>query len=350
MNGLCGKRNCDICIYKNSCGGCSLCEFMLCNKRCKCCPNLCPSRPQVVSCINRIGGTELQLKGNGDIDITAHIPILPDHLSASIDYSIMPIVGVHAGNMFSKNGEKISKIYVKNGFRKVLNIDDRCEGILEFYIKDRTLEGFWDNRKNIYKDLKKIGFKLLIAPNFSVYEDTPRIEHLYNMKRSAIVYNEMLEQGMNAAPDISWYGINDLERWCNEINKSKCKVISFSFQVVDVRLKASSTWKLYITGFRYLCQNISPKVKVIIAGISSARRIEEIHKAASGQKVYVLNQSAYIQSRRGMISENRIRDIRTPINLILERNICYFNKIYNEMNYLYAESGVISCQNQEPTA
>ena len=86
--------------------------------------------------------------------------------------------------------------------------------------------------------------KAVIAPNFSVYEDTPRVEHLYNIRRSIIIYNELIDYGINAIPDISWYNINDLDFWIEKLNNSECSIIAFSFQVVDVRLKASNYGKI----------------------------------------------------------------------------------------------------------
>ena len=107
--------------------------------------------------------------------------------------------------MFSRNGEKINNSYTKDGYASALNIDPKTKAVLEFYVKDRTLEGFWDKRKSIYPVLKEMGFIAVIAPNYSVYEDAPRVDHMYNIKRSMIVYNELVENEIPAVPDVSWY-------------------------------------------------------------------------------------------------------------------------------------------------
>jgi hypothetical protein len=158
------------------------------------------------------------------------------------------------------------------------------------------------------------------------------MDHLYNIKRSTVVYNELLDEGINAIPDVSWFNRNDIDRWCDEINKKAIKNISFSFQVVDVQLKASNLWKTYLLGFRYLCENINPEVNIIVAGVTSHRRLIDIFAAAPGRRISILNQSAYVQSMRGMLSENRQSELRLPRNVVFERNLAYFNKIYAEMN------------------
>lgn len=344
MNSLC-ERQCIRCVlYEKYCGGCSLCEASICNKDCRSCHALCPTRPESIPFINSIGGPEVYLRKNKIIELPAHIPILPDRLKSVPDYNNMPVIAVHGGNMLSRNGEKINKSYLEKGYAAALNIDSRTKALVEFYVKDRTLEGFWDKRKSIYTDLIKMNFIGVIAPNFSVYEDAPRMDHIYNIKRTTQVYNEMIDVGINAIPDISWYNHRDLDRWCKEINESRVKIISFSFQVVDVKLKAASIWKSYLLGFRYLCQNIDPGIKIIIAGIASPRRIKEIYKASCGQFIHILNQSAYVQSRRGMLSENRVRDVITPFDEILHKNVAYFNRAYNEISSCYGDRGILNAK------
>ena len=325
MVGLC-SFNCDKCNYKEYCGGCSLCEAAICKHYCSRCEALCPHRIAAIKYFDSLKGPYFSLLENHNIELPKNIPVLPDKLNVKINKNIIPVIGVHAGNMFSRNGRKINNRYLEKGYAGALNVDPNIKAILEFYTKDRTLEGFWENRMNIYNDIKKLEFYAVISPNYSVYEDAPRIDHLYNIKRTAIVYNEMIERGINAVPDISWYGINDLERWCNEINKSKCKVISFSFQVVDIALKASTTWKNYLLAFRYLCQNISPDVKIIIAGIISHRRIEQIQLATTAcQSIHILNQSAYVQSRRGILSETMDKYDDINFDELFLKNLNFYN-------------------------
>lgn len=336
MCGLCG-RQCNKCVLHERCGGCSLCEAALCNKSCRQCYALCSNRPESVQYIKSIGGPGVEALRNEDIELPGHMPVLPDRFREIPKSDIMTVVGIHAGSMFSRNGEKINPSYLDRGFAGALNIDPKTEGVLQFYVRDRTLEGFWDNRRYIYHDLKKMNLKGIISPNFSVYEDAPRMDHIFNIKRTSVCYNEMKEAGLSSIPDISWYSRNDLDEWIREINRNKVKTIAFSFQVVDVQLKASNVWRTYILGFKYLCQSIDPGVRIVIIGLTSPRRIIEIFKAAEGHKISILNQSAFVQSRRGMLSQGRQENKDLTKDELFERNIIYFNELYNKMNEIYRE-------------
>ena len=48
--------------------------------------------------------------------------------------------------MFLRNGEKINNSYTKDGYATAQNIDPKAKAVLDFYVRDRNLEGFWDKR------------------------------------------------------------------------------------------------------------------------------------------------------------------------------------------------------------
>lgn len=340
MSSIC-HRSCDRCNMQLHCQGCSYCEMPFCKEDCNQCFSLCPKRGGSFTYLKSIGGGEVKLLANKKYDLPDHIPIFPDRLTEEMDIE-NEVIGVHSGNMFSNNGEKINLSYRERGLKGVLNLQHDIEGVLEFYVKDRTLEGFWDKRSEVYEDLKQFKWRAIIAPNFSVYEDAPRVDHLYNMKRSSVVYNEMIEIGLPAIPDISWYNQIDLDQWIREINGNELKTIAFSFQVVDVRLKASNLWKHYLMGFKYLCQRIGQDVQIVVAGVVSPNRLDAIKRAAGSRKLLILNQTAYLQSRRGISSSTGYKaKAALSKNEIFLENLAYYNQKYAEMNIkegLYAEN------------
>lgn len=331
MSSIC-HRSCDKCNMQLHCQGCSFCEMLFCKNDCYQCFSLCPKRMGSFTYLKNIGGGEVKLLTNDKYELPFHIPIFPDRLTEQLEFQ-NKVIGIHSGNMFSNNGENISIRFKEKGIKESLNINKEIEPVLEFYIKDRTLEGFWDNRYKVYNQLKKFKWKAIIAPNFSVYEDAPRIDHLYNMKRSSIIYNEMLKNQLPAVPDISWYNQIDLDQWIREINNNKLGTIAFSFQVVNVRLKASNLWKHYLMGFKYLCQRISNDVQIIIAGVVSPRRLIAIKRAAENKKLIILNQTAYLQSRRGILSETGYKgSLSLSKNDLLLQNLNYYTEQYKILN------------------
>lgn len=344
MESIC-ERNCSKCTFIERCGGCSVCEASVCSKNCGRCFALCHRRPGAVTYFNKVlDGPAFELKPNLDEPISYHIPIIPDPLK--VQMCNLKYVGIHAQQAFARNGEKINKSYLEKGFAGVLNINEDAKGILECYVKDRTLEGFWDKRKDIYNQLKQLKLAAAIAPNFSVYEDAPRLDHMHNIKRSVIMYNELLDSGINAIPDVSWFNVSDLDYWCKEIVNKSIPIIAFSFQVVDIQLKTSNEWCNSIPGFRYLCQNIPQNTKIIIAGLVSPLRVMDVINASQGQSVHILNQSAYVQGRRGVISSDRSKVTDLHYCDVLKINIDYFDKLYKRMNLDNENNGLMASLNK----
>lgn len=320
------QRECSLCNLKLHCQGCSLCEMPFCKRQCNKCFSLCPKRNGSFAYLKKLGGGEVLLAPNESHKLPGIIPVLPDRLTEKMH--VRDIIGIHGGNMLSSNGENVARVYQNKGLQGALNLEKEIKGVLQFYVKDRTLEGVWDNRKNIYKQLKEFPWRVIISPNFSVYEDAPRIDHLYNIKRSSIMYNEMLEEGLPAVPDVSWYNRIDLDQWIREINKKEISCIAFSFQTVDTRSKASNTYLHYMMGYKYLVDRISTDVEIILAGLVSSKRVQ-ILKRESKHKLSILNQSAFVQSRRGILSEEMVSaPLEMSKNEIMMRNIDYYEKAY----------------------
>ena len=259
---------------------------------------------------------------------------MPDKIKSKFDFSkVNNTVGIHGEFLLSASGEKVSPIYEMRGFRKTLNLPGEINGILEFYIKDRALEGFWANRKELYEQLKKQNFKAIITPNFSLYEDAPRSEHLYNIQRAKKVYNEMIQEGLPAILDVIWPTNEDLELWINEINRSNIKTIAFSFMNVDTRVKASNAWRHYLLGYKILLSRIPSDIEIIIAGISSIDRVVEIKKISKNRNISIMHQAAWVNSRKGFsIKDKKQLDRSIPKDEIFQMNLNYYSSKYDKNN------------------
>lgn len=334
---LCGIRNCNSCSKKldGSCGGCSFCDISLCKcskEKLSRCLVRCPRKLRTFYQIDELKSDDVLLE-NKKYNLPGYIPIMPDRIKSEFNFSkVNNMVGVHGEFLLSANGEKISPIYEMRGFRKTLNLPGEIDGIAEFYIKDRALEGFWNNRKELYKQLKKQKFSAITTPNFSLYEDAPRAEHLYNIQRAKRVYNEMIQEGLPAILDVIWATNEDLEFWINEINRSNIKTIAFSFMNVDTRLKASNAWRHYLLGYKILLSRIQSDIEIIIAGISSIERVVEIKKISENRKVSIMHQAAWVNSRKGFsIKDKKQLDRSISKDEIFQINLDFYNSEYNKV-------------------
>lgn len=93
-------------------------------------------------------------------------------------------------------------------------------------------------------------------------------------------------------------------------------------------MRASNLYVHYLTAFRYLTERIPADTEIIIVGMISTRRIE-ILKANCTNSLSVLNQSAYVHSRRGILSQT---GEKAPMDLskndIFLRNLEFYMQSY----------------------
>jgi hypothetical protein len=222
---------------------------------------------------------------------------------------------------FALHGGKVSRAVWEGKIspREQFRLPPDSKIAFHLFIYDDFLEVFWKERRERYAILK--GFDLVFAPNFSIYEDAPRFEHLFNMRRSAIVVKEMAEEGIRVVPDVSWYCREDIDRWLEFLDSTGAEVVSFSFQVVGRGLKGSKAWVSYLPGLRYFAQQFSGRI--VLVGVVSPERYRLAVRAA-GRPLAVLDTKSFVTARRGgMMVRGKVvrgggRDSGKP------RDVCFF--------------------------
>lgn len=307
----CGLE-CSLCreFVGSSCSGCPGCGAVL-KSRCDCstCIYICPRRPgaRVFLQLGLAGG-ELRRPADKRLvtpahpgDIPVHLPAVADPFKKTPGAGGLPWVVVHGARFFSSTGTSLRPraAAVGGNIRRWLNVDQETKVGIHFYVKDKFLEGFWWHRAEIYPLLCQ--FDLVFSPNFSVYEDSPRYEHLVNIRRSVVVYEEMLEHGIRVVPDIAWYQKTDLDNWAEYIRYSQIKFIATSAQTVGTGLHTLGSWKGYLAGIRYLAEQLPGDVGVIIVGVSSPKKVAIAFReiACNGRQLCFMNSQAFMMARKG---------------------------------------------------
>ncbi|MCL6448218.1 MAG: DUF4417 domain-containing protein [Armatimonadetes bacterium] len=294
MRSACGL-DCVKCLYGDFCSGCPGCRAALCDRVCGTCHYVCPRRPGAVYFLNSLGGPrlpDLSYVPPALPDLHGFIPAVATRFSETPDQKELPWVAMNAARLLLSRGEEGGLAH-RVGAREFCRVHPDTRIMLHFYVPDRPLEAFWRKRWGIYPALKE--FDLVIAPNYSVYEDSPRLEHLINIKRSYVVYREMLARGIKAIPDVSWGEIRDLERWAEFIRNNQVRVISTSIQTV--KRNSTHKWLDYLAGVRYLAGLLPDDVTIIICGAGSPGKIKMIRRAIR-QKVAIINTQAFMLARK----------------------------------------------------
>ena len=84
-----------------------------------------------------------------------------------------------------------------------------CTSTVHFYTDDYQFERFWRLPERYVYILKK--YQSIIAPDFSLYVDAPKIVNLWNVYRNRLVTLYLVINGVIVIPSASWADASSLE-------------------------------------------------------------------------------------------------------------------------------------------
>lgn len=235
-------------------------------------------------------------------DLPAHIPAISRPLRDPEAAARLEWVALHPERVVGTAG--LRRECARQGVRGYFGLHPETKVALHFYAPDAVLERFWRVRRALYPALRA-EFDLVFAPNFSVYEDSPRLEHLVNIKRAAIVAAELAAEGIPAVPDVGWFCREDLDRWAEWLSAAGYPAAAFSFQAVGLKNRAGGAWKGYLAGLEYLAARLPGGVAFALVGLSSRARIAEAARILGGRRACVVNTDAFMKSRKARVPASR---------------------------------------------
>lgn len=213
---------CQGCFYRPDCGGLEVeANVFDCTDFCRCkdrstCDTVCPNNPiSLVARLQEISGLKLDNVPRAPQltlqPLPASIPLISHGslreaplTSPAVALPLAQMIDFAAGQVkFATREALLHEFHLRTDVRIVLTGTDR----------DKYLERWWAlaDRESVIDDLMKLGIVLITAPNFSLFNDVPRLDNLYNVKRIALTWSEIQTGGLpcalhlNARTDHDWY-------------------------------------------------------------------------------------------------------------------------------------------------
>ena len=294
---LCGECGGCPAYLDGFCSGCPGCGRLLLKctpgRQCGACGYICPDRPGVWDAVyGKYKGLALPAGEVASPDLPPYVPVVTAPLHERAGPDELLYAAIHGGKFRAGAWER--------GIRGAAGLPGEAGVILDLYVPDEAVRSFLRNRGRWLGALRA-NRAASFAPNISVYEDSPRLEHLLAMKASALFALELSAAGVPVVLDVSWYEKADLDRWAAFIRESGAGCAAFSFQTVGKRHKGSSAWKGYLAGFRYFCSLLPPGVRVAVVGAASRERLRAIAAAAGGRPLTLVDTESFVSARRGKL-------------------------------------------------
>lgn len=135
---------------------------------------------------------------------------------------------------------------------------DAKEYGLHFFVDDYRFEPVWNRPLKTLSYVKQFG--VVLAPDFSLYTDYPRVAQIWNVYRSRWLACYWAEQGINVIPTITWGDESSYDFCFLGIPKNSIVAIS------GMGSRKKSTKEAYLNGFKEMIRQLKPKQIIVYGG------------------------------------------------------------------------------------
>ena len=294
---------CNNCHYRKQCGGLQVeAQVFDCASFCRCidperCDNVCPKNSQhLVARLQEVKTLTLanveSAKALPSLDLPSVVPLIY-HSAARTNVPSVNVVALPLYELINKESGEL-RFRTREDIATRFGISIEGDIVLSGTDIDRALERWWNlnDRVSMARQLAKLGVRLITAPNFSLFNDVPRLDNLYNMKRIAICSTEIQSAGVHCAVHLNARTERDWENWTEFLQQHK----EFTYVAFEFGTGAISTPRFpwHVEQLCGLSKKVSRPLHLIVRGGLSA--LSNLGKAFDS--VSVIDTASFIRTHR----------------------------------------------------
>jgi hypothetical protein len=316
---------CITCPDRNVCGGLRIeAASFSCFDRCcgglVVCDAVCPGRPEIfVERVREVGGLDL-----------ARVPAAPMR-----PFPAMPLVVplIYSGaSRTSYRGEAVAlplaRMLQRDARRvRFTSLEELASEfrflpgatvVLSGTDRDKPLERWWgmerSGRRATVRTLVNLGVGSATSPNFSLFTDRPRYDDLHSIKRIALVWQEMMDEGLPAALHVNARTETDWLRWTDFIvARPEVEALAYEFATPD-----RADW--HANRLVRLVKDVKRPLRLVIRG----GRVVLPLLLQAFDKVTIVDTTAYLKTMKRKRAEVRLdgtidwQSFQTPLGAPLD--------------------------------
>lgn len=310
---------CDNCHYRERCGGLQVqAQVFDCLGFCRCtdsakCDNVCPKNvAHFVARLQEVQGLSLDNVPAAPklplVSLPSMVPMIY-HSSARKRTPNIRVVALSLYEMFERSGEP--RFTNRQSLVDRFKISNDAIIILSGTDVDRPLERWWKlpNKPKLASALAALGIKLVTSPNYSLFDDVPRHDNIYNMKRIAIVSSEIQQAGLHCAIHLNARTDRDWDEWIEYLKKRhEYEYVTFEF---GTGAGARTRFPWHIEQLCRLAREVSRPLTLVVRGGLTA--LPQLGKAF--YNVVLVDTASFIRAqyrRRGTNSDTGLVWEKSP--------------------------------------
>lgn len=294
---------CHECQFKDTCGGLHVDAAVFdCLTYCRCttretCDNVCPRNVEhLVARLREVGGFDLlSVAAAPKVSIPMLLPTIPliYHSSARSRAPKCSVVAISLYELFSKR-DGILRFSSRRALLEHFKLAPDVQIVLSGTDCDPLLERWWSlsDRETLIRGLKMLDISLMTTPNFSLFDDVPRLDNLYNMKRIALTWSEVQQEGMPCALHLNARTDRDWERWI-EFLKARPEIDWVAFEF-GTGAGAKSRMRWHVDHLCNVARKVGRPLRLIVrGGVSVVRTLRD-----SFEHVSFIDTASFVKAQK----------------------------------------------------
>ncbi len=238
------------------------------------------------------------------LPLPAHIPVL-ERQARGTRLPRWPAYGLHIDTALTL--AQLDLAACARDLRSYFAVPSGTLMILFPYGRDYLLEEVWARRKSAHllDKLREARFDLIVAPNFSVYLDQPRMTHLIRIRMSHVFYRDMMQAGLPVIPHIYFGASEDIQRWAGWFAANpQVTVAACNLQTAT----DDSFFSYMLDGLCEIAKQAGRPVHYVLSGPSSDERLAQVF-GTLGPNVTIANCVAHqVAANRHVLYPNGQRE------------------------------------------
>jgi hypothetical protein len=296
---------CDGCPELSICGGAETgCAWAWCSRRCDSCGIRCPRRSDLAAWRAATGSLQLD-----DVVIQlpeppALPPVVPvldlEELRAWRVAPHWPAWGVSITEVHGPRTGAPWRSWASGAAAAAARASGAARLVLVGVAPDDVLAAAW---RHLARGRTAAGFDLVVTPAWSVYDDDPRLEHLFAIRQSLQVAVALAGR-QPVVPTLHWYRRRDLDRQLVWARRGRARAVGIDCSTLPGR----HDWLEVRAGMAYIRAAL-PGVQLHVQGPATRDRLQDLARLGAAT-VYTRRPAALARARR--VLDRDLRDQPGP--------------------------------------
>jgi hypothetical protein len=329
---------CPSCAYLLACGGLEQQSLFGCFSACgscreggRNCDYTCPSKPGFLQDFAEIGGFHPQqrreLPGPSE-ELPTYVPLIRHGYRRDTPLPL-PMVGLNTFEVLDMKcaSRELSPEDLRHRFR----VSSDARMLLISVAQDRYVESFWEHRTVAkLRILNELGVAAITTPNFSFFDDAPRLHSIRNFWRIVRSAEDLADAGLSPIVHVNALSREDWKQWAEMLRKNPA--IRYVCKEFQTGLRDSRRATEALDGLRGLQQSVGRALHPVIVGgrrvVSRvAASFDHFTVADSVPFMATVNRKRITWTGTAIIEEDQPTEPEESLDELLQANVRAYTRL-----------------------